>query len=61
MANTQPPWLGLDRPGILQASGGLILGLIILLTPYDHITLGGRTLPLPQQWGIACIVASVAT
>jgi len=65
LANTQPSWLGLDRPGLLQASGGLILGLILgliaLLTSYDHITLGGRTLPLPQQSGIPFIVASVAT
>ncbi len=55
------PWPGLDRLGILQALGGLILGLIALLSSYDHITLAGRTLPLPQQWGIPCIAASVAT
>jgi len=61
LAHSQPPWLGLDRPGLLQASGGLILGLIALLTSYDHITLAGHTTQLPQQWGIACIAASVAT
>jgi hypothetical protein len=55
------PWLGLDRLGILQVLGGLILGLIALLSSYDHITFAGRTLPLPQQWGIPCIAASVAT
>ena len=56
-----PPWLGMDRPGILQALVGLILGLIALLTSYDHINLFGHILPLPQQWGIPCIAASVAT
>ena len=40
---------------------GLILGLIALLTSYDHINLFGHILPLPQQWGIPCIAASVAT
>ena len=51
----------MDRPGILQALVGLILGLIALLTSYDHINLFGHILPLPQQWGIPCIAASVAT
>jgi hypothetical protein len=58
---TQLRWLGLDPPGILQALVGLILGLIALLTSYDHINLFGHILPLPQQWGIPCIAASVAT
>jgi hypothetical protein len=55
------PWPGLDPPGIVQALGGLILGLIALLSSYDHIAIPGRNLPLPQQWGIPCIAASVAT
>ena len=55
------PWVGLDRPGILQALGGLILGLIALLSSYDHLSIAGFNLPLPQQWGIPCIAASVAT
>jgi hypothetical protein len=38
----------------------LTLGLIALFTSYDHITLAGRTLPIPQQWGIPCIAASMA-
>ena len=61
LSNLHPPWIGLDRPGILQALCGLILGLIALLTSYDHINLFGHILPLPQQWGIPCIAASVAT
>jgi hypothetical protein len=52
---------GLDRLGFLQALGGLVLGLIALFTSYDHIALAGRTLQLQQQWGIPCILASVAT
>ncbi len=32
-----------------------------LLSSYDHISVAGRTLQLQQQWGIACIAASVAT
>jgi hypothetical protein len=41
--------------------GGLILGLIALLTSDDHINLAGHTIALQQQWGIPCIAASVAT
>ncbi len=58
---TQLRWLGLDPPGILQALVGLILGFIALLTSYDHLSIAGRSVPLPQQWGIPCIAASVAT
>jgi hypothetical protein len=54
------PWPGLDRLGGLQAIAGLFIGLIALFSSYDHITLAGRSLPLPQQWGIPCIAASVA-
>jgi hypothetical protein len=57
----QLPWPGLDRPGLLQALGGLILGLIALLSSYDHLSFADRSFPLPQQWGIPCIAASVAT
>ena len=60
------PWpgrdrLGLDRLGLTQAIGGLILGLIALFSSYDHITIAGRSLPIQQQWGIPFIAASVAT
>ena len=58
---TQRPWPGLDQLGGLQASGGLILGLIALFTSYDHISLGDFRLPIPQPWGIPLIAASVAT
>jgi len=51
----------LDRLGLTQAICGLLLGLIALLTSYDHITIAGRSLPLQQQWGIPLIAASVAT
>jgi hypothetical protein len=40
---------------------GLVLGLIALFTSYDHITIAGRAIPIPQHWGIPLIAASVAT
>ena len=55
------PWPGLDRLGLIQAIGGLFLGLIALFSSYDHINIAGRNLPLQQQWGILFIAASVAT
>jgi hypothetical protein len=54
-------WPCLDRLGFTQAIGGLVLGLIALFTTYDHVTLAGRYIPIPQQWGIPLIAASVAT
>jgi len=59
------PWpgrdrLGLDRLGLTQAIGGLVLGLIALFSSYDHISIAGGSLPIQQQWGIPCIAASVA-
>ncbi|MFM7312161.1 MAG: hypothetical protein ACKO0M_03175 [Cyanobium sp.] len=51
----------LDRLGVTQAIGGLVLGLIALFSSYDHITAFGYTIHLQQQWGILCIAASVAT
>ena len=53
-------WPGIDGPGTTQAIGGLAVGLIALLSSYDHITFLGHILPLPQQWGIPIIAASVA-
>jgi len=58
---TTPLWSGLDRLGLTQAIGGLALGLIALFTSYDHLTIAGRNIPIPQQWGIPLIAASVAT
>ena len=55
------PWPGLDRLGLIQAIGGLFLGLIALFSSYDHINIAGRNLPLQQQWGILFIAASVAS
>jgi hypothetical protein len=56
----QLPWFGFDRLGLTQALGGLALGLIALFSSYDHLTLAGRNVPIPQQWGIPLIAASVA-
>jgi hypothetical protein len=36
-----------------------MLGLIAL-SSYDQLTIAGRLLPIPQQWGIPRIAASVA-
>jgi len=58
---TSHPWPGLDRLGLTQAIGGLALGLIALFSSYDHLTFAGRNIPIPQQWGIPLIAASVAT
>jgi hypothetical protein len=51
---------GLDRLGLTQAIGGLALGLIALFSSYDHLTIAGRNIAIPQQWGILLIAASVA-
>ena len=50
--------LVLDRLGLTQTIGGLVLGLIALFSSYDHITFAGRIIPLQHQWGIPLIVAS---
>ena len=59
--NSQRSWPALDRLGLIQAIGGLLLGLIALFSSYDHVNIAGRNLPLQQQWGITFILASVAT
>jgi hypothetical protein len=57
---TLPRWPGPDRLGLLQALGGIAIGLIALFFSYDHITIHGRTILLQLQWGIGCIAASMA-
>jgi len=57
---THPSWPALDRLGLTQAIGGLALGLIALFSSYDHLSFAGRDIPIPQQWGIPLIAASVA-
>ncbi|MFZ9754306.1 MAG: hypothetical protein ACO3B3_12240, partial [Cyanobium sp.] len=37
-----------------------MLGLIALFSSYDHLTLAGYRIAIQQQWGIPCILASVA-
>ena len=59
--DSQRPWPSLDRLGLIQAIGGLLLGLIALFSSYDHVNIAGRNLPLQQQWGVMFIAASVAT
>ena len=53
------PWL--DLQAWIQAIAGTVVALIALLTSYDHISFpAGVRLPIEQQWGVWCIVASVA-
>jgi len=57
---TPPSWPGCDCLGLTQAIGGLAIGLIALCSSYDHLIFAGRNIPIPQQWGIPLIAASVA-
>ncbi len=51
----------LDLQGWIQVLAGIVIGLIALLTSYDHINVpAGAVLHLHQQWGVWCIAASVA-
>jgi hypothetical protein len=59
--DSQRSWPGLDRLGLIQAIGGLFLGLIALFSSYDHISIAGTSVQLQQQWGLLFILASVAT
>lgn len=52
------PWL--DRAGLIQAIGGLLISLIALFSSYDHISLATTTIPIQQQWGILWIASSLA-
>ena len=54
--------LGFDCQGWITVFAGLLLALITLLTSYDHVDiLGAASFDLPQQAGIPCIAAAVAT
>jgi len=57
----QRSWPGLHGTEVIQAGGGVILGLIALFSSYDHITAFGHSIGLQQQWGIPLIAASLAT
>jgi hypothetical protein len=55
------PHCCLDLQGWIQAIAGIVVALIALLTSYDHISFpAGVRLPIEQQWGVWCIVASLA-
>jgi hypothetical protein len=59
--DTPPPWwrLGFDGKALLEAVVGSVVGLIALFSSYDHVSFPGRVLPLPQQWGVWLIAASL--
>ena len=53
--------LSLDRLGLPQTTGGIVLGLVALYSSSDHITVFSSTIQLQQQWGLVFILASVVT
>ena len=53
-------FLGFDGPAGVQLLVGLVVGLIALYSSYDHITFGFFKTRLNRQWGVVCIVASLA-
>ena len=54
--------LGFDRQGWITVFAALLLALITLFTNYTHVDLlGAASVDLPQQAGIPCIAAAVAT
>ena len=54
--------LGFDRQGWITVFAALLLALITLFTSYAHVDfLGAASVDLPQQAGIPCILAALAT
>ena len=54
--------LGFDRQGWITVFAALLLALITLFTNYTHVDLlEAASVDLPQQAGIPCIAAAVAT
>ena len=52
----------LDRQGWLTFLAALLLALITLFAGYDHVDLlGAASIDIPQQAGIPCLAAAVAT
>ena len=60
LGNRRTSCLGLDRQGWIQATGGLVIGLIALFSSYDHINLPKAAIAINQQWGVWFIAASLA-
>ena len=53
---------GLDRQGLITVFAALLLALITLFTSYTHVDLlGAASVDLPQQAGIPCLFAALAT
>ena len=53
---------GFDRQGWITVFAALLLALITLFTSYDHVDLlGTASFDIPQQAGIPCLAAAVAT
>jgi hypothetical protein len=36
---------------VLETFAGVVVALIALISSYDHITLPGRIISVPKQWG----------
>ena len=53
---------GFDRQGWITVFAALLLALITLFTSYSHVDLlGTASFDIPQQAGIPCLAAAVAT
>ena len=53
---------GFDRQGWVTVLAAVLLALITLLTGYSHVDLlGAASFDLPQQAGVPCIAAALAT
>ncbi len=48
-SSTRRSWPDLDRLGLIDALGGLAIGLIALFSSYIHISFAGRTVYIPEQ------------
>ncbi|WP_186593792.1 hypothetical protein [Synechococcus sp. RS9909] len=54
--------MALDRQGWVTVIAAVLLALITLFTSYDHVELfRALTVDLPQQAGVPCIAAALAT
>ena len=55
--------MSVDRQGWITLLAALLLALITLFSSYDHVDIPGAagSFPLPQQAGIPCLLAALAT
>jgi hypothetical protein len=44
--------LAFDAPAVVEATAGIVIGLVALFSSYDHINFPGHVVSLQQQWGV---------